>query len=51
MMENLQTLRDCLIYSVESRPVWRYKSHIWALFHRTVLMGQAARTFIEANWT
>lgn len=39
MMENFQTWRDRLIYSVEKRLVRRYEAEIWSKFHRTVLIG------------
>ncbi len=39
MMENFQTWRDRLIYSVEKRLVRRYEARIWSKFHRTILIG------------
>ncbi len=39
MMENFQTWRDRLIYSLERRLVRHYEAHIWSKFDRTVLIG------------
>jgi hypothetical protein len=38
-MKNFRRLRDLAIFALESRLLRRYEAHIWADFHRTVLIG------------
>jgi len=39
MMKNFRRWRDLAIFALECRLVRRYEAHIWANFHRTVLIG------------